>query len=330
MVWLRSWCFLLRCQDLAPQRCHLNLLLVLRGEFCRFVWYIISRENVLLRQSVFACRAIPARLLRTLWPRLSPKQGLKVVTLMRSPMLPHVKLGKRLLRPGRKLEDRFSWRGMARRSPAPGMSDRSLRPLDKNICSFPHAVRSCCWLLTCRASAEAQAQIFGKAIAGAVADAVNGKNFAGSAVRAEEVAAAIVRATANVEVKLSTTQGFAKATSEATARVVATVVVEAIGEAVAFTVNNRAETGAGAVADVQVDTKQDDANANTNVDVSGDSSADADANAETFAQSWPVCSGDAASCCGVQNDSFCGNYSRNNIGSVKGWRENGSNQSCKC
>ncbi|GMH42604.1 hypothetical protein BSKO_10523 [Bryopsis sp. KO-2023] len=74
------------------------------------------------------------------------------------------------------------------------------------------------WAKAGGASAEAQAEIFGKAIAGAVADAVNGENFAGSAVRAEDVAAAIVRATANVEVKLSTTQGFAKATSEATAR----------------------------------------------------------------------------------------------------------------
>lgn len=94
--------------------------------------------------------------------------------------------------------------------------------------------------MVCSASADAQAVIFGEAIASAVSRATGPGSSTLSAVNAQEQSAAIARASASVSLVLETDGGLAEGVAEAVATAVAQAIVTALGEAIAYSVRGGA------------------------------------------------------------------------------------------
>lgn len=173
-----------------------------------------------------------------------------------------------------------------------------------------------------------------------------------------------------MNIELSTTGGFAQATSTAIATAVAKVTATAIGQALAYSVEGgvvylladsagsgwpewcriltflcqffteQSSTQVDAEATVDVDSTEN-ANVNTSVQTGGNSQANAEGDAEAVAKEFPSCFTPRSCCLGVRlsND---GNeciqsgdgkwrYYRSDVGSVQVWRAHDNDQDvCKC
>lgn len=187
-------------------------------------------------------------------------------------------------------------------------------------------------------SAEAQAAIVAEAIAAAVSEATNGDTRAVTAVDASETKVAIAQAVANVDIRLTTTGGFAEGTSRAISNAVAKVTVTAIGDALAYNVGNESASDTMATATVDVDDRSK-STSDTNVQVGGQSTADAwsESNASVHSlefcwQAKPCCNGhfqgENGKKCMYQNGGWT--YQSTWVSGIQVWTEIQGGKSCRC